>query len=113
MNNRIPTKMFIDANIAKCQSQNVPVYIVKKGDPNSGMIVLKVLDSNFQCRIFSQMRDIDGDMKWFDRLGGETVSESEAGVMAQSIAGNDPDIWIVEVETRDGKNPFDGDQITI
>ena len=113
MDNRIPTKLFIDANISRCQGMNIPVYIVKKGDPNSGMILLKILDADYKCRLFGQMRDMDGVLKWFDRTGDEAIPEGEAGQIAAALANSDPDLWVVEVETRDGKNPFDGDEIKL
>lgn len=90
----------------------MPVYVEQKGDPQSGMILLKVLDRDFKCRIFGQMRDIDGDLKWFDRLQGETLSEGEASNIINAAKAGDPDLWVIEVETPDGENPFDGKVIS-
>lgn len=109
MSDRMPTEMFVSANIRKCQSLNIPVYVEQRGDPNSGMIILKVLDADYKCRIFGQMRDMDGGLKWFDRLDGQSVTESEAAAIISSSKAADPDVWIIEIETRDGQNPFDGE----
>lgn len=113
MSDRMPTELFVSANVRKCQSENIPVYVEKKGDPNSGMIMLKVLDADFKCRIFSQMRDIDGNLKWFDRLDGERISEGEAAQISNAAKSGDPDLWVIEIETRDGENPFDGKLIEL
>ena len=113
MSDRIPTELFVTSNIRACQAQGMNVYVAHKGDAHSGMILLKIVNKGFQCRLFGQMRDVDGALKWFDRLQGATVSESEADQMVKSVIVNDPDIWVIEIETPDGENPFEGKSINL
>lgn len=113
MSDRIPTELFVTANIRKCQSQNIPVYVQRKGDINSGLIVLKILNADYQCRLYSQMRDLDGDLKWFDRNQGALMDEAAADQNIQTLCSRDPDLWVIEIETRDGENPFEGERIEL
>lgn len=111
MSDRLPTELFISANIRKCGTANIPVYVLHKGDPQSGTILLKVLDRDFKCHMFGQMRDMDGVLKWFHHREGVPVDETSADQQIKSAITRDPDIWVIEVETRDGENPFDGEII--
>lgn len=111
MSDRIPTELYISANIRKCGVENIPVYVQHKGDPQSGTILLKILDSDFKCRLFGQMRDMDGALKWFDRTETGPVAEASADQQIKSAVKRDPDLWVVEIETRDGLNPFEGEII--
>jgi hypothetical protein len=113
MSDRMPTDIFVSANIRKCQSMNIPVYVQNKGDLSSGVIMLKVLDSDFKCSLFSQMRDMDGELKWYDRAKGQKLEEREADEQIKAALQRDPDLWVIEVETRDGENPFDGEVMTL
>jgi len=87
---------------------NIPVYVRNTGDKHSGMIILKILDRDFKCRLYTQMRDMDGELKWFDTSQGTQMPERDADEQIKIAIERDPDVWVIEVETRDGENPFDG-----
>ncbi len=54
------------------------------------------------------MRDMDGKLGWMPALKGELVPEPEADEYIQRAVQRDPDLWVVEIETRDGSHPFEG-----
>lgn len=105
----LPTHLMIDANIRRCQTQNMPVYVVNRGDPSRGLVCLKLIDSSFQCRIYTQLRDMEGEMRWLEKTAGKSLSESQADDMVRGFLQNDPDLWVIEVEVgQSNEIPFDG-----
>lgn len=111
MDDKLPTKLWIDAHLKQFQQQAMHHYVIQRGEEMSGMVMVKLVlpQQNFQSRIFTQMRDLDtGEMGWLDVFEGSLVPEREADVYIMDERQHDPDLWVIEVESKEDKNPFDG-----
>ena len=51
--------------------------------------------------------DLDGRLAWFEALDGAAVPDAEADAYIARAAARDPDIWVIEIEHREGWHPFD------
>ena len=108
---RLPAHLWIQAHIRTCSTQGTPATVVHRGERMSGMLLLKINQLDLGCRLLSQMRDIDGVLGWMPALKGELVSEREADDYIERAVKRDPDLWVVEIEDRKGKNPFGGKEL--
>jgi len=81
---------------------------VRRGDPERGTVLLKVNQIEAGCRILAQARGLDGQLGWLAALGGKPVPEAEADAYVARAIKRDPDLWVIEIEDRSGRNPFDG-----
>ena len=108
---RIPTELWVRAHLRRLSAQGVPAVVVQRGDPHGGMVILKVNRLDLGCRVLSQTRDLDGVLCWLAALDGRLVSESEADDYIARQTARDPDLWVVEVETRDGDHGFEGKEM--
>ncbi|MBI1216484.1 MAG: DUF1491 family protein [Alphaproteobacteria bacterium] len=114
MDDRIPTDLWVSAHQRDCTVKNIPFYVIHKGAPAAGTVLVKIVvpgDNPAEsrgCILLNQMRDIDGNLGWMDVFDGETVDEPRADQYIQRSIGRDPDVWVIEVEDKDGKNPFEG-----
>ena len=79
-----------------------------RGDPHSGIVILKLNQLDQGCRVMSQMRDLDGKLGWMEALEGALVPEAEADVYIARQAERDPDLWVIEIEDRLGRHWVDG-----
>ena len=58
------------------------------------------------CRLYSQAYDGNGKLGWLPALESRTVPEEEADSYLQRLTARDPDVWVVEIDSRDGLPPF-------
>jgi hypothetical protein len=55
---RIPTELWVSAHVRKCAALGVPAYVIRKGAPASGTIMLKIMGRAGACRLLVQSRYI-------------------------------------------------------
>ena len=111
---RLPTDLWVKAHVKRCSAEGVPVIVAHRGDPHSGIVILKLNQLDQGCRVMSQMRDLDGKLGWMEALEGALVPEAEADAYIARQAKRDPDLWVVEVEDRAGRHfltePVEGEE---
>ena len=105
---RLPTSLWVQAHLWRCNAEGIAAYVLRKGEPESGMVVLKVTMPGQGAKIFSQSRDLDGRLGWLAGLGGGIVPEPDADAYIERQVKRDPDLWVIEVESRTGEHPFEG-----
>ena len=105
---RLPTELWIKAHIRRCFADGIPATVARRGEANTGTVLLKVNQLEKGCRVLTQGRDMDGQLAWLPALKGALVEESEADEYIARAVARDPDLWVVEIEHRDGWHPFDG-----
>ena len=105
---RLPTELWVKAHVRHCSTKGVPVVVSRRGDPHSGVVIVKINQLEAGCRVMVQIRDLDGKMGWTEALEGKLVAESEADDYIARQTQYDPDLWVVEVEDPLGRNWFDG-----
>ena len=64
-------------------------------------------------RILTQVRDLDGRLGWMGVKEGATLPAAEADAYVGRAVQRDSDLWVIEVETRPGENPFAGKDLAL
>jgi len=105
---RLPTKLWVMAHLRRCAADAVPATVARRGEAMGGMVLLKLNQLEAGCRLLSQTRDLEGRLAWFPALEGKLVPEAEADAYIERAVKRDPDLWVVEIEDRDGRHPFEG-----
>ena len=108
MDDRLPAELWIKAHIKRCIVDGIPATVVHRGEKNSGMLVLKINQLDQGVKVLSQTRDMDGAIAWMPALGGGLVPEADADAYIERTVKRDPDVWVVEIEDREGRHPFEG-----
>lgn len=106
MSPALPTGLWVQAHVARCSSQGMPVVVVRRGDPHRGVVLVKqhLLGQGF--RVAAQVRDLDGGLNWQIVVGEEPTAEADADTYIARQTGYDPDLWVIEVELRSGDEDF-------
>lgn len=104
---RLPTELWVMGHIRAANSQGVPMMLLRKGDRTRGTVLLKInrLDGCFT--VLSQVRRGER-LVWSRATGPEPVDETAADAYIARQVKVDPDLWVVEVEDRQGRHWFDG-----
>ena len=108
---RIKTEHWVHAHLRRCAIAAVPAVVVRHGDNDRGMVLLKINTLGNGCKVLIQARDVDGKLGWMAALKGELVDERDADEYIARQTRNDPDLWVIEIEDREGRRWFDGDEI--
>lgn len=103
---RLPTYLWLDAMVREVTARGVGIYITQRGERMGGMVLVKIADTRGQCRLILQQRDLDGILQWVPALKDDITDEKSADDYIARAIGRDPDLWVVEVEDREMKNPL-------
>ncbi|MEQ8653756.1 MAG: DUF1491 family protein [Kiloniellales bacterium] len=103
---RLPSHLWITGIIRQENSAGRPILLLRRGEKMGGGLLVKINSLDGSFRILVQQRDLDGRLGWMGALQDAAVTEPEADAYIERACSRDPDLWAVEVERRDGVNPF-------
>lgn len=103
---RLKTEIRIGAHLRRARAGGAFATIARKGDADAGAVAVKVYLGARKARLFVQSRDLDGNFLWRDPFEDDPqTDETEPRVdawLAKEIS-IDPDLWIIEIEDREGR----------
>ncbi len=104
---RLTADFWVQAYLARLRMFEIPAFITAKGDLTAGAVLVKLNTLDGQAKVFQRSFDLmTGDRRWVVLAEG-AESEVDASVRAQR--GFDPDLWVIEVEDRQGRHLLDED----
>lgn len=106
MEERVPTMVWVTAQMRQGHADGMPVFLRRRGEPWAGAVLIKIDLLGPGCKVLTQVRDGLGRLGWMSALGEAPVTEAEAEAYIVRAVKRDPDLWVVEVESRDGRHPF-------
>ncbi|HEY1708016.1 MAG TPA: DUF1491 family protein [Rhizomicrobium sp.] len=99
---RLKAGIFIRALIRRAEVAGASAYVVRKGAEESGAVFLKIARLDGTSLVLSQARQGEGDLVWLKPLG-DAADEEKAKAYFERQLKFDPDIWILEIEDREGR----------
>ena len=105
---RVSSEFVIQAAIRRWQGDGGIATILHKGDAWGGAIILKLNLLDGASLLLTQTRDSQGRPAWLKVQEGSRMNESECGTYIERQLSRDPDLWVVEIEDREGRFPFEG-----
>ncbi|WBQ13450.1 DUF1491 family protein [Hyphomonadaceae bacterium BL14] len=102
--NELKAKFWIDALRWRAEGAGASVYVSRRGDPDAGAVLVKLVLPQGFARLLAPVRDFEGARVWSQPLGAEPVAEAEVDLYATRRAERDPDLWVIEIEDRQGRH---------
>ena len=102
---RLTADLWVSAYLARLRVLGIPAFVVARGDSTAGAVLVKLnrLDGRAVC--FQRSFDLlSGDRIWVVLTEGPE-RDVDASVARQR--GFDPDLWVIEVEDRQGRHLLD------
>jgi len=102
---RLTARFWVDAYLARLRFQDIPAFVTSHGDDTAGAVLIKLNTLDGQARAFHRTYDLmNGGRKW-DELAVGAEAEVDASIRRQGEF--DPDLWVIEVEDRQGRHLLD------
>lgn len=109
---RLRTEIWCQAFIRRCFAENLWAGVVHKGDPDAGVVYVCLDRLHGGCVLYGPAPggafDSEGDRRWQAVFGEEGADRAEIAQFIARQRSFDPDIWLIDVETRSGSAPLDG-----
>lgn len=107
---RLKTRIWVQAQVRICDLNNLPAYIVKRGDPDAGAVILRLNRLDGTSHLFNQARLADGSAAWSKAAGSDAegrISDEDALLYIDRQRKYDPDLWVLEIEDPERRYELD------
>lgn len=102
----LKTKIWVQALIRQVNAQGAFATVVHPGDPDAGAVLVKITQGGTGCTVLSQVRTGEGRRAWMRATGPAPVPEDVADRYIERQRDIDMDVWVVEIEDREGRHPL-------
>lgn len=102
---RLTASFWVHAYLMRLRLQDIQAFVVAHGDDDAGAVLVKLSTLDGQARVFQRGFDLStGDRQWQELASGR---ERDVDAAISRQRGFDPDLWVVEVEDRQGRHLLD------
>ena len=113
MNDHLKSSLVIDSASLLARKDGIPIFIRKKGDPDSGIIFIKIdlLNDNVVLLRRNLNYVIETNKTFIEYVNlfeDKKVDYSLVEKRIKSEISIDPDCWVVDIEDKNGINYFEG-----
>ena len=99
---RLKAGIFVRALTRRVEVAGASAFVVRMGSEEAGAVILRVNRLDGSVLVLNQARNAKGELVWAQPLAGWT-DEKRAGEWCDKQVKFDPDLWIVEIEDREGR----------
>lgn len=102
---KLTAEIWVSAYLTRLRLVEIPAFVVARGDATAGAVLIKLNTLDGNACLFQRSFDLmTGDRKWI------VLTEGGEPMVDQSVAkqrGFDPDLWVIEVEDKQGRHLLD------
>lgn len=102
---RLTAQFWVQAYLTRLRLADIQGYVVRHGDDTAGAVLVKL--NSLDGRAIALHRSFDlmtGARSWQELISGPEADVDEAIRRQHAF---DPDIWVIEVEDRQGRHLLD------
>ncbi len=104
---RLTTDFWVGAWLRRLEMAAIAHYVTRRGDPTAGAVLAKVATLDGRAKVYERSYDIMADRRsWL------VLDEGDERDVDQTIArqmARDPDLWVIEIEDREGRTLLNTD----
>ncbi len=108
---RLRAEFWVKGYIRRCTVEGAAAVVVRHGDDDAGAIFIKINRLEGTGLLFAPaphgLSGAGSDRRWVAVIAADVGPESGADGFLAREASFDPDLWLVEVEDRNGRHFLD------
>jgi hypothetical protein len=107
MTARLTADFWVRAYLRRLELAHIPAYVIHRGDATAGAVLVKSATLDGRATALTRGFDLaTGDRAWVALADGPEPDVDAAIARARRT---DPDLWVIEIESRDGRTLLDED----
>ena len=110
MTPRLTADFWVRAYLARLEQAGIPAFVTAKGDATAGAVLVKVASLDGQACAYQRSFDLTSDARVWVVLKDGDEKTVDATIARQR--GFDPDLWVIELEDRQGRSLLDQDGLS-
>ena len=105
---RLATHIEVNALVRRVGAEGGFATVLARGERDAGTLIVVVLGRDRDSRIYERMPQLDGTRAWSLARAEDPAKPGEFEAYLDRRKTQDPDLWIVELDVRDGERFIDG-----
>ena len=105
---RLKADLWVMAYVRTCNATGAASYVVRKGDEHAGSIFIRISHLNGTSKLYAPaaagLAEVAVERRWSRRL---QATDAEIDALIAREINIDPDLWLIEVEDRQGRHFLD------
>lgn len=100
---RLPARLEASALLRLTQSEGGFAAVLRKGEPDSGTLLVILTENGRNARLYERMPQADGTRAWHCNRKQDSENPEEFTEYLDRRARQDSDIWILELDIANGE----------
>ncbi|WP_438986620.1 DUF1491 family protein [Marivivens donghaensis] len=107
---RLASGVWVSAYMTRLRLADIPAFVVARGDETAGAVLVKLNTLDGNAKAFQRSFDMmTGERTWMMLAEG---IEQDVDVSVAKQRSFDSDLWVIEVEDRQGRTLLDEDGLS-
>ncbi|MFV0296676.1 MAG: DUF1491 family protein [Hyphomicrobiaceae bacterium] len=102
---RLAAHVWVGAYLHRLALADIPAYVTHHGDDTAGTVMVKCATLDGQAALWRREWDFDSDTRPWTQIAQGPEAGIDAAITRES--GFDADLWVIEIENRDGRTLLD------
>lgn len=107
---RLTADFWVRAYLRRLELAGIPAYVTARGDATAGAVLVKLATLDGKARAFQRSFDLMTGARAWVTLAEGAEPEIDAAITRQRR--HDPDLWVIEIESRQGRTLLDEDGLS-
>ncbi|MGL4397672.1 MAG: DUF1491 family protein [Hyphomicrobium sp.] len=113
---RLKSEFWVKAYIRRCMVNDAAAVVVRHGDDDAGAIYIKISRLDGTAALFGPapagLSDADYERRWVAHFDGAFCDDASISNALEKEQRFDSDLWIIEVEDRQGRHFLDAELLS-
>lgn len=102
---RLASEFWVKAYLKRLSLENIPAFVISHGDDTAGAVLVKLSTLDGRATLFHRSFDLDTGAQTWATLAAGLEADVDGTIAKQRSF--DPDVWVVEIEDRQGRHFLD------